>query len=285
MGIFRRRLRGVKGGKKNRGPSPANIRVHPAVSLVRIIAIFAVYAVWSSYTFPQKSGWKARVRLTVDKKLELLGWGEPLVEASPGSTVGETPVQIFSDDPPGVAMHEIPPAKYPRKIIPCGLIVINDASAAGQKEEEVLPLATVAVVERTMGKATAQTNPYAASTLHARALEKYPELKKYVTTTTSTSTTTDKRMIPGGTFKLRMGSEESTIEESPLLWILEHQDSDDERTRDLVLGTDFWKEHSAEFGSEEVNLFPSSSGWVGAQSRVWVPYLSMRSRPSFGTDL
>jgi len=277
MSIFRR-----KGGANNRGPSPANIRVHSAVSLVRIVSIFAVYVVWASYTFPQNSGWKARVRLTLDQKFELMGWGEPLVEATPCSTVGETLVQTFSDDPPGVATHDIPCVKYHRRLVPCGLIVINDASAAGE-EEEVLPLATSAVAEMARAAATAETNPHAASTLHARGLKKYPELEKYVTTTT-----TGKRMIPEGTFKLRMGSEESTIDESPLLWILEHQDSDDEKTRDLVLGTDFWKEHSAEFGSEEVTLFPSSSNTNAEetkQSRVWVPYLSMRSRPSFDSDL
>jgi hypothetical protein len=280
MGIFRRRLRVIKGGANNRGPSPANIRVHSAVSLVRVVIVLAVYAVWSSYTFPRNSGWKARVRLTLEKQFKLLG-REPLVEANPGKVGGKL-AQTFPDDPPGMTTHGIPPVKYHKRLVPCGLIVIDDASAAG--EEEVLPLATSLVAEMSGATtvAAAETTPHAASTLHARALEKYPELEKYVVTAT---TTTGKRMIPRGTFKLRMGSEESTIEESPLLWILEHEDSDDEKTRDLVLGTDFWKEHSAEFGSEDVYLFPSSSSSKTKRSRVWVPYISIRSRPSFGTDL
>lgn len=161
--------------------------------------------------------------------------------------------------------------------IPCGLILVESLGVSVSKEEDdVLPLATAAVVPTPTRSHTASN---AESTLHARALERYPDLSKLVVTSKNGS-----KMIPKGTFKLRM--DEATIEGSPPLLIV-HEGDDNV---DLVLGTAFWKDHAAEFGSDEVylrSLSLSSSDRTASgdderkTTRVMVPYLVMRSKPSF----
>jgi len=216
--------------------------------------------------------------------------------------------------------------RYHRRQIPCGLIVVaiaNGASSSPVDEDvTVLPLATLAVAgvvvrdrngngnENSTTEHEPEAIPNALSTLHARALERYPLLERYVVS--SSDETGYRRVIPKGTFRLRMGSEDSTIEESPPLWIVEETQNINHRDRsnddydygdgayqhqhDLVLGGVFWEEHSAEFGSDEVYLRSSPSSEAGdaaaaegtkrAVVRVMVPYLSMRSKPDlFGTDL
>ena len=92
---------------------------------------------------------------------------------------------------------------------------------------------------------------------------------------------------------MRMGSEESTIEKSPTLWIIEDELTKENKNiaEGLILGKDFWSSHGAEFGSDEVYLYPrplpSEEGATideKKEYRVMVPFLRMRSRPSFGTD-
>jgi hypothetical protein len=203
------------------------------------------------------------------RTLEKFGWKHP------------APV-VLPDDASVVAETETPNHRKHR--IPCGLILVD--AAPGSLSADVSPLATSAVTElvsKDDDDDNSSPSSHGASTLHARALQQYPYIERYVV-----SSSEGKKYVPKGTFRLRMGSEESTIEESPLLWIIEGEGSDDDdKTIDLVLGTAFWKNHSAEFESDEVYLFtsPSMDAEETTRTRVMVPYLLMRSRISFNTEL
>lgn len=155
--------------------------------------------------------------------------------------------------------------------IPCGLIVIDGPSANiafENQQENVLPLRTAAILP---SKTATEL-----STLHARALKRYPQLQQLV----QQSGDSDLGMIPAGAFHLRMGSLEGTIEKSPELRIVNNGDTD----IDFVLGSIFWEDHSAEFGDDELYVSTTSVGDSTATERtidrVMVPYLSMRSRRS-----
>jgi len=236
---------------------------------MKLFFVLLLYLAWTPGTLSQALGWKERVRNTLAK----LGWkhSAPTVLPDGASVVAET-------EPPSYRRHRIP----------CGLILVD--AVPGSPGAGVHPLATSAVVEREKppakddGEDSNRPSSHAASTLHARALREHEHIRRYVV-----STSEGRKYIPKGTFRLRMGSEESTIEESPLLWIIgENDDVDDDDTAiDLVLGTAFWKDHSAEFESDEVYLFTSSSTDVGetTRTRVMVPYILMRPRISFDTEL
>jgi len=264
MGIVHR---SIPNGANRRHPSSGLF--HPGTKLVFLLV---VYLTWTPGTMSQHQGWKARARRTLEK----FGWKHP------------APV-VLPDDASVVA-EPATPNNYRKHRIPCGLILVN--APPGSFGDDVAPLATSAVAELVSkdddddDDDDSSPSSHAASTLHARALQQYPHIKRYVV-----SSSKGKKYVPKGTFRLRMGSEESTIEESPLLWIIENEgsdnDGDDDKTIDLVLGTSFWKDHSAEFESDEIYLFTSSpmDAEETTRTRVMVPYLLMRSRISFNTEL
>jgi hypothetical protein len=245
--LNRRRRRGA-------GPQPTALG---STSVFEIVLFLCVYVVWSSFTFPQNTGWKATVRTTIEKHL---GWKRNKIPVVP----------VAKEEDYGMTAKLGTITTTHR--IPCGLILVQSLGVS-KEEDNVLPLATAAVVP------TPTRSDNAESTLHARALDRYPALSKLVVTSKNGS-----KMIPKGTFKLRM--DEATIEASPALLIVRGGDDN----IDLVLGTAFWKDHAAEFGSDEAYLRSSSlsssdrttSGDDEPKtSRVMVPYLVMRSKPSF----
>lgn len=242
-----------------------------------------------------------------------MGWKPFSVEGNtkPTSILQDAATLFKTDDDglktPGITATE----SHQQHRIPCGLIFIQDdtvpvssstTTSEEDDEEFVLPLATSAIVPAgDTSQISSVSNSDTPSTLHARALARYPRLQSHVVMVPPSSSPRDeatrkdfRRMIPPGTFRLRMGSEESTIEDSPPLWIIEDDDENSgsgANTKiDLILGTTFWKNHQAEFGSDEVYLYPTpplsetNSGDERKGSRVMVPYLRMRSRPSFGME-
>ena len=206
MGFLNRRKKLLQRANRQAFSAKGN----PIAKALRLIAFLAFYVVWSSCTSPETSGWRADLRRTIEKHL---GWKL------------QSPNQQTPNPNPNPTLQ--------KHRIPCGLILIDKdsgpASATSEYEEDVLPLTTFAVVPT-------ENNSYAArSTLNIRALEKYPQLKRHVVTLEDEVENNQgfTRWIPGGTFRLRM--DESTIEESPPLWILE--DERETETADLVLGT------------------------------------------------
>lgn len=221
----------------------------------RLAIVCSVYLVWLAYTMTTKPGLKDRIVVSIKKRLNLLPEGilkNAYAQAKPDST--------------GMDAFE-----YRR--IPCGLIAIDTTSVNnvhGNKEEDVLPLQTVAFLPNKNGKLTREI-----STLHERTLKRFPQLQKYV----QISDDGIIGIIPMGTFRLRMGSVEGTIEQSPELRIV--SDDNIDGGIDFVLGTNFWMEHSARFGEDElyVSTTPVGDSTDAATeiNRVMVPYLSMRS--------
>ncbi len=296
--------------------SPAQVG-NPNFHILRAIGFLAFYTIWSSLTFPRSSGWRADLRVAI---LTQTGWRPSSVEGNtkPSSIPQDTATLFKTDgdglETPGIIAME----SHQQHRIPCGLIFVQDdrvpvssstTSSEEEDEEYVLPLATSAIVPvDDTTQISSISNSDAPSTLHARALARYPRLQSYVVMVPPSSSPRDeatrkhfRRMIPPGTFRLRMGSEESTIEDSPPLWIIEDDDDDDDdyensgtgtNTKiDLILGTTFWKNHQAIFGSDEVYLYPTPSlsetnggDETRKGSRVMVPYLRIRSRPSFGME-
>eukprot|EP00536_Pseudo-nitzschia_multiseries_P008124 jgi/Psemu1/66373/estExt_Genemark1.C_2010003 len=149
----------------------------------------------------------------------------------------------------------VPVAISDYRRIPCGLIVIDGPSAniaSENQQENVLPLRTAAILP---SKTATEL-----STLHARALKRYPQLQQLV----QQSGDSDLGMIPAGAFHLRMGSLEGTIEKSPELRIVNNGDTD----IDFVLGSIFWEDHSAEFGDDELYVSTTSVGDSTATERT-----------------
>lgn len=205
--------------------------------------------------------------------------------------------------------------RYHKHRIPCGLLSIEGET---KEEAKVYPLATLGIAAAAALDDLDERQPetgvrrHSKSTLHARALKKYPELEKHVTEEQRSAPTAKATtmVVPEGAFRLRMGSEEGTIERSPKLELVYHSsssgkndgDSSNEQREDqleddhedhpedidLVLGSGFWKDHSAEFGDDEVYLFPTKEQQqqqhTGDSVRVMVPYLLVRSMPSFGAE-
>ena len=252
-------------------------------------------------TFPRSSGWRADLRIVIEKQLGLKS--SLKAEMNPASIFKDTGT-LFQNNDNGLETPEgATKWQYQRHRIPCGLIVIENESSSStstlEDDEDVLPLTTFAVAPTDDAPfSSSSSNTYAISTLHASALSKHPRLKDFVVEVPISSDQKIagkqfQRMIPEGTFRLRMGSEESTIEKSPTLWIIEDEltKKNKDMVEDLILGNDFWKSHGAEFGSDEVYLYPrallSEEGATideRKESRVMVPFLRIRSRPSFGTD-
>ena len=313
MGFLSRRLkrnrrRALVPHSNDRSDDSSSSQASPIVRILRAFGFLAFCIVWSSFTFPRSSGWRADLRVAIEKKLGLKP-SSVKGNSKPASIFQDT-ATLFENDGDGLATPEIATTKrHQQHRIPCGLIVIDDntvptSSIGGifkDDEDRVLPLTTSATVPMYKIKSTSSTADFHThSTLHARALAKYPRLQSYVVPVPPSSSprheTTGmyfKRMIPEGTFRLRMGSEESTIEDSPPLWIIEDEagggSENDSIQIDLVLGTTFWKDHLAEFGNDEVYLNPtllSSETNTDEMklSRVMIPFLRMRSRPSFGTE-
>mmetsp|Transcript_34010 Transcript_34010/g.80068 ORF Transcript_34010/g.80068 Transcript_34010/m.80068 type:complete len:248 (+) Transcript_34010:112-855(+) len=222
----------------------------------RFALLFAVYLLWLSYRITTTPGLKARVLGGLKRRLSLLQKGSSFyVDAKSGTTKSK-----ISD--------------YRR--IPCGLIVIDPSFAniaEDSKEEDVLPLTTAAILPSQSGHVTTEL-----STLNARALKRYPQLRQLV----QESGDADLGVIPAGAFRLRMGSLEGTIAKSPELRIVNDGGND----IDFVLGSIFWEAHSAEFGDDELYVSPTTVGdsttfKYETIDRVMVPYLSIRGRQSY----
>jgi len=258
MGVLRRRaqIANRRGDIQRGGDNSPIPRITPAMKLAKLAVYLVLYMAWSSYQNPKI--WAFKLREIYEKGLEYL------------------PNHPY----PRPEDLEVAPT-YRLQRIPCGLMIAADGDGSSTEENTVLPIATSAAVETIETENVETQNTVTRdgiSMLHVRALEKYPQLEKYIVTKKPKDEpfAKKKKVIPEGTFRLRM--DENTIETSPALWIMEGKSKD--TSFDMVLGTDFWKDHSAEFGSDEVYLLPSPS----STSRVMVPYLSMRSKPYLDTE-
>jgi len=172
---------------------------------------------------------------------------------------------------------------FPR--IPCGLIVV--VSKEGEEDEddkevEVLPVSTC------IGNANVNgiDNTRGVSLLNGRVFQRYPHLAKHkqvlvATDDHSNSVAPPLSILPEGTFSLRMGSVEATIEKSPTLLLFQSPkkaddsdngncdlnvvgscDNENSNTEeddvnadcDLILGKQFWDTHATEFQDDELYL-------------------------------
>ena len=297
MGFLSRRLKRNRQGRLRSGEYSSQ-GDNPLGHLLRAFGFLAIYIVWSSMTFPRSSGWRADIRIAIEKQL---GWKSSVKAASNPASLFQDMENLFGNNDNGLENTEaITTGRYHRHRIPCGLIVIDkepaSSTSASEEEVDVLPLTTFAIVPADDGTTLSSDDVCTTSMLRASALSKYPMLKRFIVEVETSSDRTRagkefKRMIPEGTFRLRMGSEESTIEKSPKLWIIEDEPVNENSNigEDLVLGTAFWESHGAGFGSDEVYLYPRpalSEGGIDEtnESRVMVPFLRTRSRPSFATD-
>jgi len=315
MGFLSRRLKPKRRRLVPRSVDPSDDSPpaqdgNPIFFILRTVAFMAFYFIWSSLTFPRSSGWRADLRVAI---LTRMGWNSFSVEGnSKPTSIQQDIATLLKNDGDGLTIPGQKALKHhQRHRIPCGLIIIEDETAHvsssttfDDNEEHILPLATSAIVPGgDIKEVSLDSEDAVPSTLTASALRKYPRLQSYVVALPPSSSSssveetrkkTFKRMIPSGSFRLRMGSEESTIEVSPPLWIIEDEEDENsesgENTKaDLVLGPTFWDNHQAQFDSDEVYLYPTSSSSEANDderkgSRVMVPYLRMRSRPSFGTE-
>mmetsp|Transcript_30173 Transcript_30173/g.30645 ORF Transcript_30173/g.30645 Transcript_30173/m.30645 type:complete len:231 (-) Transcript_30173:82-774(-) len=175
--------------------------------------------------------------------------------------------------------------KNPFPRIPCGLIVV--VSKEGEEDEddkevEVLPVSTC------IGNANVNgiDNTRGVSLLNGRVFQRYPHLAKHkqvlvATDDHSNSVAPPLSILPEGTFSLRMGSVEATIEKSPTLLLFQSPkkaddsdngncdlnvvgscDNENSNTEeddvnadcDLILGKQFWDTHATEFQDDELYL-------------------------------
>ena len=296
MGFLSRRLKRNRQGRSRSGDDFSQ-GDNPLSHLLRAFGFLAIYIVWSSMTFPRSSGWRADIRIAIEKQL---GWKSSVNPATNPASLFQDTGNLFGNNGNDFENTEaVTTGRHHRHRIPCGLIVIDNEPASStfvSEEDDVLPLTTFAIAPADDATTLPSDDVHTASTLRASALSKYPMLKRFIVEVETSSEPTKagkefKRMIPEGTFRLRMGSEESTIEISPKLWIIEDEPTNENSNigEDLVLGTAFWKSHGAEFGSDEVYLYPRpalSAGGIDKtnEPRVMVPFLRTRSRPSFATD-
>lgn len=314
--------------REQEGRRATPIDINPALALIPFLLL---HLAWTSYMMSQSPEWKARVWQALEREL---GWRPLIVDAVASDknneaddcddsfeawiTVEEENPASENDDGTDKSGRKDRKSNHLQHRIPCGLMIHNSDNA-----EEIFPMATLAISERVDIVSTPSRSPkarfsseegekiddlpsfrcsdpaVARSTLHARVLDLYPQLARFVVEVKASSPEIcpSTSMIPKGAFRLRMGSVESTIEDSPPLWIVENDQThgngnpqerrDTKEIIDLVLGKEFWDQHHAAFETDEVYLVRNSNlGNEDPQgSRVMVPYMSMRSRPSFGTDL
>lgn len=248
-------------------------RPNIGTKLILILSLYLIWASYTLSTNPGlksklKGALQRRLKLLQEGNLhEFLFLGSDRSSSSPSSvsvsgysssSTTKVPVVPGTTDTAGAGANTIADtsaAAYRR--IPCGLIVIIDDAAIAaatknddgeEEEEDVLPLSTMAAMNHHPNKGEGETGipgtgtgmagitgEDGISTLHARALKRYPQLQHHIqrvqrSTSTSTSTTAYD-IIPAGTFRLRMGSMEATIEKSPELRII-HDDDDDDDNND-----------------------------------------------------
>lgn len=265
MGILRRQRR--------QPPAISRMGMRRRRQVVTKLAILSsVCLVWFAYKVSTTPGMKTRVKANLAKKL--LSFRESNL-----AFIRNKPWFPQSDDKSDVFERAEPADQYRR--IPCGLIetdIASDGRREGSEDDEVLPLLTVAMLIPTDHQNRNRVGS-GISTLHERALKRYPQLQQYVHRVSNRfADGTNAVIIPEGKFRLRMGSVEATIERSPELWIVRG----DEDGIDLKLGFDFWENLGAEFREDELYYAPPKSGSesIAKQTkseRVMVPYLSMRS--------
>ena len=300
--------------QRDRLPPTETRFINPVLTLVPFLLL---YLAWTSYSLSKTPEWRARVWGALERELGWTGGTTTNAGATAATIPGDNgdggddsfgawiPPEEYLPVTDDVNVDNPAPPSRIRHRIPCGLMIRNDNDDDDDRAENVLPLSTLAIAEggggSSGGKEETPAPPVdpavARSTLHARALDRYPELGGL--TVLEASTPPHGRFIPRGAFRLRMGSVESTIEDSPPLWIVEHDNDDDTgsdggETIDLVLGGDFWDDHRASFGTDEIDLVrearsgsstTTNNNKDSAGSRITVPYIVPRSRPSFGTDL
>jgi len=270
MGILRRRLDRRLSSNRNNNEIDGRAITH--YRLAKLAFILSAYLLYISYcTVSAKPKWKlrvGRVKATIKRRFSLLREGRlyDFLFSSPSHS-----------ESVGAASTNARSRSLRRNTrVPCGLIVkIDDGKEEEAREEDVIPLSTCIDMDNVDG----------ISTLNARALERHPQLQRHVAkkasiTSTSSGGTDDVLVIPVGTFRLRMGSIEATVEESPELHIVTVGNKSDHDTCDLTLGSSFWNSHSAEFGEDELYLSTkSNSGNDASDDRAMVPYILIRSLP------
>jgi len=336
MGILRKRLQrramaasgNTAGGNNGTNNGNPKSRVD---TLTKLAFILSMYAVWAAYTVSSKPHLKTQLK----ERFQLLLKDKNLYEFvfSPKSKKDKVEEKEATNNNESEKSSDDGNPKKPQLLrIPCGLIL------AGNDEDEVegLPVSTCIEITSTTtkggGNGDAGNGSGMISLLNDRIFQRYPQLQNYKKMDINMENIFDPLItIPEGTFLLRMGSVEATIEKSPELRIFQQKkkkkkrvevddyeydergencdinlgsckndddDEDDEDANDeeddcdLVLGKQFWENHSTEFNDDElyVSTTATKKGVKGKEgdgdtqsedtsstgNRVMVPYIRIR---------